>query len=70
MLTRGLGFSDQLLTSSRGLGFGNRLLMRVSIMSLRCINLAKKRLPAAVSRVAEQTRAWAGGAVIMGSNLA
>ena len=41
LLTRGLGFGDRLLTSSRSLGFGNRLLMRVSIMGLRCINLAK-----------------------------
>ena len=39
-LTRGLGFSDRLLTSSRSLGFGNRLLTRVSIMGLRCINSA------------------------------
>ena len=42
LLTRGLGFGDQLLMSLRGLGFGNRLLTRVSVMGLRYINLAKK----------------------------
>ena len=41
LLTKGLGFGDRLLTSSRGLGFDDRLLTRVSIMGLRCINLAK-----------------------------
>ena len=28
----------------------------------------KKRHPAAASRVAERTRAWAGGTVVLGSN--
>ena len=28
----------------------------------------KKQHPAAASRVAERTRAWAGGAVVLGSN--
>ena len=41
LLTKGLGFGDRLLISLRGLGFSDRLLTRVSIMGLRCINLAK-----------------------------
>ena len=62
LLTKGLGFGDRLLTSSRDLGFGDRL-MRVSIMGLRCINLAKT---GSQQRRAEWTRVWAGRSVIMG----
>ena len=68
-MTKGLGFGDRLLTSSRGLGFGDRLLTMVIIMGFKCINLAKNgSQQRRAGYVAEWTRVWAGRAEIMGSN--
>ena len=49
----------------RGVGFQLRLVTRVSIIVVRCINLAKNGIQQQRAGLAE---AWAGGTVVMGSN--